>query len=187
MALVLLFTCVLANAKITPKQIQVRTEKVANSKFEKVITQITVQVPLEKLVKGVEDFNNYTKWYVDCLESKILSTDSETTGYAYFVNHLPWPYDNRDVINRFEIERGTDKYKMRFRAKPKHIPAKEDLFRIQQSEGGWDIQKLANGKLKIVYFLYVNPGNSLPGGLANSTMKNALVNSLANLLNLVKK
>lgn len=186
--LIFLFTQItlLSAQKFTEEQISTKVEKVANSDFNRLTSTLKAQVNFDKLIAAIEDFNNYKNWYVDCLDSKILSINTvDSTGYTYFVNDLPWPYDNRDLVNNFKVHRTSNHYHMTFKAVEGHLPNKEDLVRINDSEGSWDLTLDQNGLVTLVYMMYVNPGNTLPTGIANNTMKSAQRESLSKLINLV--
>jgi len=167
---------------ISPEQISIQAEAVTGSKFKRFVSQATLRIDFEKLIAAIEDFNHYKDWYVDCLESTILQINPDSTGYTYFVNDLPWPYDNRDLVNEFKLTRTSDSYFMSFKSRADHIPKKEDLYRITQSEGSWKLSKLKSGEVTIQYTLYVNPGDNIPGSFANSTMENSTKESLFRLL-----
>jgi hypothetical protein len=167
-------------------EVKTKYIEISNSKFYKFKHVITVNISMEKLIEGIIDFPKYKDWYVDCKESKLIKLINENSGYIYSLNHTPWPYDNRDVVYKFENIKTEKTFVSKFTVANNIYPVDEDNFRIIDSSGSWELKKISPTKTTIEYIIYVNPGSTLPGGIANNTMGKTQAESLINFYKMLK-
>lgn len=82
---------------------------------------------------------------------------------------MPWPVTNRDFIVKISILQDPVSKIITVLAEnyPDYLPEKKALVRIRNSSGKWLIEPLPNGRVRVEYQLYVDPGGVVPASLVN--------------------
>jgi len=133
----------------------------------KLITSI--KSSLSGLILLLSEVENYPKWGYKVAESKQLSETSETESVYYSKLDFPWPLDDRDIVmrNRIQQDPATGKIIATSVAVPAYTPEKVGVVRIQNAKTTWTIVPGTGGWLYVEYYIYSDPGGSLPDWLVN--------------------
>ncbi len=159
------------------------------SKFNsiKVETELTGRV--EDLLFILMDVKNHHKWAYGTKSATILKriSDKELIFYKE-INSPALMVSDRDIIIRMKvIPNSTSKsINVESIALPNFIPAKKNLVRVPISNEKWIITPLANQRIKIRYFLQIDPGGALPPLLVNLFVAKGPYESFTNLKELLK-
>jgi len=130
------------------------------------------------------DFNNYTKWYWETLESRLLQQKSSTDFIVYIVHKAPQGLPNRDVILHGIIEpqtRTKQSLVLKVVALPDFLPAKPPLVRMPAEDISIKFSPLANGKIQAVAEGYFDAGGSAPVWATNFVQRIAPYSVVRNL------
>lgn len=129
----------------------------------------SIKSSLSGLITLLSEVDNYPKWGYKVAESKLLSQTSETESVYYSRLDFPWPLDDRDIImyNRVEQDPVSRKIVASSKAVPAYIPVKDGIIRINTAKTVWTIIPGPGGWLYVEYYIYSDPGGSLPDWLVN--------------------
>lgn len=129
----------------------------------------SIKSSLSGLITLLSEVDNYPKWGYKVAESKLLSQKSETESVYYSRLDFPWPLDDRDIImyNRVEQDPVSRKIVASSKAMPTYIPEKDGVIRINTARTVWTIIPGPGGWLYVEYYIYSDPGGSLPDWLVN--------------------
>jgi hypothetical protein len=119
------------------------------------------------------DFNNYTKWYWETRESRLLQQKSSTDFIVYIVHKAPQGLPDRDVILHGVIEPQTSTKRslvLKVVALPDYLPAKPPLF-----------SPLPNGKIQAEAEGYFDAGGAAPVWATNFVQRIAPYSVVRNL------
>jgi hypothetical protein len=139
-------------------------------------------------VRVMLDAENYTKWYWEVLEGKMLKTVSPTEYYIYLKHRAPFGLPNRDVILHAMIEpqkKGKNFIKMVVKAEPNYIPEKPPLVRMLAEDMILTYTPLANNKVHVEAEGYVDPGGRVPAWANNYIQRQAPYSILLGLLRMM--
>lgn len=133
----------------------------------KLITSI--KSSLSGLILLLSEVENYPKWGYKVAESKQLAETSATESVYYSKLDFPWPLDDRDIVMRNHIQQDptTGKIVASSVAVPAYTPEKVGVVRIQNAKTTWTIVPGTGGWLYVEYYIYSDPGGSLPDWLVN--------------------
>jgi hypothetical protein len=150
--------------------IAVFTRSVEGSSLKEFKAETSIAASPATLVSVLLDAESMKQWWPDCVEAKLLQRNGITDWKVYFVMKVPFPLNNRDTINKFELsEDPTGNVKIKISSMPSDLPENEGLVRIPELKGQWTFTK--KGELTdVVYQLHANPGGSIPAFVANSTV-----------------
>lgn len=137
------------------------------------------------MVEILKDANNYNNWVADCENVKLLTQDS-IIQYHYIEISLPWPFDNRDMIYKFEYNiLNSSKIKVSINGVPDYINKKKGVVRMDKVSGEWLFELIGDNKTKVTYMLHSEPGGEIPGWLANTTVVDMPYNTIIALQKIV--
>ena len=99
----------------------------------------------------IMDIEGYKDWYPNCKEGEVLEGSTPSDQYRRVEFKLPWPFDNRDVVNRLTVdERGDDVWIEIINASDYHEELK-NVFRVKRAEGYWHIIKESEHETCLLY------------------------------------
>lgn len=149
--------------------IQLYTKSVSASNYKSLKTVCTLQTSLNSVAAVLLDVQHTKEWVFGTSSSNILKQDSPTAVYFYAEMGMPWPVTNRDFIVKISILQDPFSKVITVLAEnhPDYLPKKKKLVRIRTSSGKWLIEPLPNGRVRVEYQLYVDPGGTVPASLVN--------------------
>ena len=163
--------------------IKIYTRTYENSAIQEFKAITFTSNPIASLEKTIENVEGYTNWQLSIGEVKILKRLENNDLYVWYSIKLPWPFTDRDMITMMHKsvnEDGVITYKIT--NAPDYIAVKEDLIRIREAEGKWQLTPMPNGEVKIHYQFYAHPAGNLPEWVINLFIVDAPYQSLTNLL-----
>ena len=133
-----------------------------------------------EVMEYASDVTRFNEWIYACSEAKILEKGDNTSVY-YYVTDLPFPLTDRDaVIKREVFQSGTNSYSSRSILTTSHSVTSK-LVRLEGFEAIWFFDALPNGKTKLTYELFANPGGNIPTWVAEKFSSNGPFRSIQNL------
>jgi hypothetical protein len=95
---------------------------------------------------------------------------------------------DRDMVVRMKAEHqpGLTWAKIESLAMPDFIPLRKERVRVPRSKEVWEITSLTDKKIKISYYLQVDPGGSLPPFLVNLFVTKGPYETFENLKQLLQ-
>ena len=126
-------------------------------------------MPPSKVLDALLDFNNYSKWFPNCLEAKVLKRFSDNESISHLIYKTPWPLPNLDCVQRMVIDRKpiNDTTYIRVKAEPNFIGPSGNCVRVKEMQGYWQIVAVKGGSMVINVF-YSDMGGIIPYWLANT-------------------
>ena len=163
--------------------IKVYTREVTDSRIKEFRAESTVESTLSSVVAVMTDINSIPDWVEEAESSKLLDQLNERDLFYYLEIEVPFPFDNRDMIQHLVIRQDKETKKLTFSLSnaPNYIPVDDKRVRMPAADGIWEFTPIGNGKLKI-HFQYLNdPGGGIPAWLVNSFIVKSPFNSVTNL------
>ena len=168
--------------------IRVYTRSMANSKLKMFKLFAVIDISIEQMVNVLQDVENYHKWSVNLKHTELLEQSNENELLIYTVLKMPWPFDNRDVINRSNTywSESRDTATIVISCIPDYLPEKKGIVRMPQANGSWHVIKLEHDKVKIEYTFGADPGGSIPGWVVNLFIVDGPYKTINNLKDYLK-
>lgn len=169
--------------------IKVYTKKVEGSDYKAFRGTTTIDAPATAVVAAIRDLDSYVKWSHMTKTASILAENGETELVTYVQSDAPWPVSDRDgiyVLN-FSQDPTSKVIKITTTCSPDYIAQKEGYVRVPSTEGFWEITPKGTNKCLVNYENHSEPGGSIPGWLANSSVINIPFNTLSGLKEVAKE
>ena len=153
----------------------------------KLITSLKVSV--SGLVTLLSEVENYPKWGYKVAESRELKKVSEWETYYYSRLDFPWPLDDRDIVVRSRMEQDpvTRRITATSIAVPDYLPVNKGVIRMSNARTTWTILPGAGGWTYVEYYIYSDPGGSLPDWLVNMALDVGPRETIKNIRNFVQQ
>lgn len=151
----------------------------------KLITSL--KVSLSGLVTLLSEVDNYPKWGYKVTESRELKKVSEWETYYYSKLDFPWPLDDRDIVVRSKMEQDpvTRRITATSVSEPDYIPTNKGVVRMRNAHTSWTLIPGPGGWTYVEYYIYSDPGGSLPDWLVNMALDVGPRETIKNIRNFV--
>lgn len=173
------------------RNLTIYTRKRAGSDIREVKAVGAVDASPSVVWKVIGDYEHYTEFMPYVKDCRIVKKEGERIFYVYELLDLPIVSD-RDFTIKItwepEPEGGSGVYRASWVSANNQGPAeKGGVVRVQTNEGAWNLEPLDGGKRTLLtYYLYTDPGASIPRWLANKGNTKALPGMFKRIRNRVK-
>ena len=153
----------------------------------KLITSL--KVSLSGLVKLLGEVENYPKWGYKVAESRQLKKPSDWELWYYSRLDFPWPLDDRDVIVRSVMEQDpqTGRVTATSVSQPDYLPEEKGVVRMRTARTTWTLFPGQGGWTYVEYYIYSDPGGSLPDWLVNMALEVGPRETIKNIRDFVQR
>ena len=168
----------------TDNGITVYMRDVPNSKIKEAKAVGIIKSSPKRLRDVIRDVPHYIEFMPYIEEAKVLKHIDDKTCIVY--QRLNPPIVNRrDMVYRFVEfhDKFTNFYKLSWTRADGIGPAPmKKVVRLKVNDGHWTLEDMKNGATRVTYWVYTDPGGSLPAWIANK----ANSSSLPDLINAVR-
>jgi hypothetical protein len=177
--------CVLKKDK---DNIKVYSCKAENSKFKTVRAVFELNATIDEYIAVVTDVANYKAWHYNVINPKVLDKKSDNEQIYYTEVNAPWPVSNRDMIlrQRLEMNNTTKELTVTLESIAEYLPTVENVVRVPASYSKLTITPIGESKLKVEYFIDVDPGGQIPAWVVNLVSTQAPYETFKNLMARIK-
>lgn len=145
----------------------------------------TIDAPPIEIWKAIRDYDHYVQTMPYTEKAQVLqkSADGKVIWF-YSVINAPL-VSRRDYVIKITDETDYQNGKGRMRvswtaANDKGPPPQDGIVRVKINDGYWDLQPIANGtRTWATYYVYTDPGGSIPKWIANKANGTAVPNVFA--------
>jgi hypothetical protein len=161
----------------------------AGSAYEEVRAETVMTARTDDFFPFFNEPENYRKWVYGTIESRQVSRVSPTDFVFYGVFQIPWPFENRELFSRIEIQRDAQKKELqaRLRHLASTLPTAAGLVRVVKFESLWRVKAVAEEKVDFSIEMYAEPGGNLPPFIVNLVLSRIQLWSMKNLRNQILK
>jgi hypothetical protein len=152
-------------------------------KFKSIKASFTVNARLSQLVAFILDVNSYCDWQYHTIRARLLKKINEQELMYYTEIAAPWPVSNRDMVVDLKLSQDakTKVLTIVMVSVPEGAPEKDQLVRVPMSIAKWTVVPLSPSRLKVEYFIEIDPGGSVPAWMVNMVSAQAPYDSFKTL------
>lgn len=165
--------------------ITVWRREVPGSNIREVKATMEIDVGAERVWQVLIDVDRYVEFMPYVLEARTLESEGANVEYQYQLIDPPL-VDKRDYVLRVEksIDEARGLFVRKWSAVKNKGPAKpDDAVRLSVVDGMWQLEKLGGSKVRVTYYLFTDPGGSIPNWIANKANRT----SVPELMDAVRK
>lgn len=158
----------------------------SGSSYKMFKAEMIIDANLHGLIYLLKDAHAIPTWMDKVGEFEIFGKTDEFHWYSWSGVDMPWPVDNRDVVSKEVLKKSKNTYVIEISSSPDEIKDRNGYTRLRVSDGFWSFEKLANGKIKVIYqFLTIPEG--IPAWVVNLFIVDSPYTTLENMREMVKK
>ncbi|GAA4871651.1 START domain-containing protein [Ferrimonas pelagia] len=148
---------------------RVLTRQVPGTAVKEVKLEAVINAPIEQVWTTISTVDRYPDFmpYVDAIE--ITAQESSERAYVYHKVDPPL-VSQRDytllIVNEFDEQTG-EYYRYWTQMNQFGPEPKRGVVRLEICDGSWALSPREDGRTDVVYWVYTDPGGSIPAWLAN--------------------
>lgn len=122
---------------------------------------------LSAFVALLQDYEAMPDWLYRTREISQIERVSDTEGYSYSINAMPWPLRDRDIVLHTRMEQDPESHVLTTRAVgvPDYRPEDERYVRMPVIESSWTFSPLPDGRVQIEFRGFADPGGGVSSGV----------------------
>lgn len=140
--------------------ISIYTRAVEGSKIAEVKGVVVLNTRIEVVAMVLRDIAAYPQWMPGCKETQLVERFDENNMILYYVQEIPWPFQNRDVVLRattqINLEAGFFTVNTQS-IEDSRAPVKKDLVRMADMKGQWLVEYIDRQHTRVTFRLKVDP------------------------------
>ena len=113
-----------------------------------------VEADINLVSSHILDFNNSFKWMYKLKSSEILSKESDSLFYVYFIVKMNWPLKNRDLVSDVIVSKTENEIIIELNSVPGHMEINPNFERIKDTKSVWKLKYLTKNKTKVALQSY---------------------------------
>jgi len=122
---------------------------------------------LRRVHRQVLDFQGNKEYLERVKKIEVLEKDPGQRVLVYMLFDLPWPFRDRDFINRMDLKVGRDTISMRSSPATGFVEPTEGVVRMREFSEQWLLVRQGKGKTHLSLRGYADPGGKFPAWVVN--------------------
>lgn len=142
----------------------------------------------ETVFNVFRDFDSWTDWSYKLATVDVLKKESPVEFFVYYEVEMPWPMENRDMINHLRMTKNklTGEGRIIMESIADYIPEKEEIVRLKDGQGFYQLNPTEDGRTEIIYQYFTNP-EGVPSWVVNLFITDSPFKTLQGMQQEVKK
>ena len=126
-----------------------------------------IQGELGAVYRQVIDLQGNKKYLETVKQLDVLEKRTDQQVLVYMLFDLPWPFRDRDFVNRMHMDIGSDTITLRSSPARGEVEPKEEVVRMQDFSEKWLLVRKPSGTTYLTLQGYADPGGSFPAWVVN--------------------
>ena len=143
------------------------------------------------LVALLEDYASYPRWLHFIDGATEFNRDGPLMRQIRFTTQLPWPLNDREAVLEARVETtvkpDVENVTVYLDNRPTLLPANPEYVRFPEMEGIFQLTRLGDNEVQVVYQLVLDPGGYIPAWLANVLLRDAPYFTLESLRRIITR
>jgi len=167
--------------------LKIETRDVAGSGVRSFRASTTVNASMATILAVLTDPKAYPRWVYGCERARTLSHQGFGRRTVYEVNHLPWPFSNRDLVVEVRIHQlPSGAVRIDLLNRPHQLP-ETHFVRVMHSAGHYLLTPVGAHHTHVVWQQHTDPGGHLPDWLVNQLLVQVPRDTLEGLKHMVRR
>ena len=147
--------------------IRIYTRQRENSRLLSYRIETEIAGSLDVVYQQVIDFQENKK-YLERIDSlRVIEKDQDQKILVYMMFNVPWPFRDRDFVNRMRIDVQRDTITLKSSPAPDQMPARDGVLRIKEFSEQWVLTRKTDNRTALSLQGHADPGGSLPDWIIN--------------------
>ena len=169
--------------------IRIYTRGMTDSRIDAFKAETVLEAPLEAVLAVMLDPRSCMEWVHQCAEAYNLPNGSFNERYAYSINDMPWPANDRDYVLRIRTKTGASRNEiiMEMEAVSDRREKRDGYVRMETASTVYKFTRQSENRTQMIWYQHAEPGGSLPAWLVNRLATDIPFESLKDLNRVVQE
>ena len=129
----------------------------------------TLNASLSGVAQILDEVQYFPKWGYKISETRLVKRISPTEMIYYARVDFPWPLSDRDLVLHTKLHQDPEHRTITSTsvAESGHVPEYKGVVRMHKANTKWTVRPGSGNNLQLEYYLYSDPGGSLPDWVVN--------------------
>jgi len=129
----------------------------------------TLNASLSGVAQMLDEVQYFPKWGYKVSETHLVKRISPTEMIYYARVDFPWPMSDRDLVLHTKLDQDPENRTVTSTsvALTGHVPEYKGVVRMKKANTKWTVKPGAGNNVQLEYYLYSDPGGSLPDWVVN--------------------
>lgn len=129
----------------------------------------TLNASLSGVAQILDEVQYFPKWGYKISETRLVKRISPTEMIYYARVDFPWPLSDRDLVLHTKLHQDPEHRTITSTsvAESGHVPEYKGIVRMHKANTKWTVRPGSGNNLQLEYYLYSDPGGSLPDWVVN--------------------
>lgn len=150
--------------------IKVYVRESPESAIKELKITLELSCTLSSAISVINDIGGMPDWVFNCIETKILDQESETSFTFSSTTDFPFLFSDRELVVRcttYQDQKSCVVYSECSHANPEKFPHQEKNIRINPAISNWKLTPKGGGLIEAEYYLLADPGGNIPAFVVN--------------------
>lgn len=178
----------------TKNNITIYTRDYEGSNFNAFKAVTIIDQSIESIFAVISDPISCPLWVDNCIESFAYTNHQQkkpqfNNRYGYALNHLPWPFKNRDIIVNIVTSNkpDTNEITIIMSSDENLISSTDDAIHITDSHAKYILRPIKSNQTEFIWMQHTEPAGDLPAWLVNSMIIDLPLKSISKLQEVAKQ
>ena len=152
-------------------KVAIYTQAHQDSDFAAFKAEAILEGSIDSIFAVIADPQSCQHWVDGCIHSKPAGGSNFGDRLGYALNHLPWPFSDRDIVVHILTHgdqfQGTINITMESTSS-EDFPEMSGIVRVTQSYTLYYLEKLSESQTRFTWIQHADPSGALPAWLVNS-------------------
>jgi hypothetical protein len=142
-----------------------------------------VEAPIIRVYNQVLDFHENKKYLETIKELEVIEDKRDQHIVVYMVYDMPWPFDDRDLVNKMTINKGNQKIIMNSTPANNMIKKRKNIVRLNEFYETWKLEQISDEKTSVFLQGHADPEMNFPSWIINKFVVRepySLINGIKN-------
>jgi len=132
----------------------------------------TLEASLSGVAQLLDEVQYFPKWGYKISETRTIKRISPTEMIYYARVDFPWPMSDRDLVLHTKLVQDPENRTVTStsEAVSGHVPEHKGIVRMHKANTRWTVRPGAGSNVQLEYYLYSDPGGSLPDWVVNMAL-----------------
>ncbi len=142
-----------------------------------------VNCSADEVLRILSDVERTDLWMGGIRESYCLKRISPSEWYAYTLFDIPWPFEKRDLVSNFRVEKPgrNNSIIIHITSQDRYIPRKDHVTRLADYTATWIITGIGEDKAYVSFSAVSNDPPMFPRAIQDPVVLRMFHNNLVNL------
>ena len=159
-----------------------------NSEIAAFRSEMIFNTSMDRLLELIQDVSAYKEWMPSSKESRLIERTGESSFVYYISIESPWPLNDRDWVNRLEIQKNDRDRSVivLYESVQGYVAEITDTVRVKNHYALWSLTPIGQNRIRSIWYAHNEPGGFIPAWAVHFVSDSMILETMQNVRNRVQ-